>query len=62
MNSITAYHAKYMAYELTRKYSSSNVAKLTASIQDAQVDLNPHQVEAALLLLNHLYITRCNFS
>lgn len=48
MNSITAYHAKYMAYELTRKYSSSNVAKLTASIQDAQVDLNPHQVEAAL--------------
>ena len=48
MSNITAYHAKYIAYDLTRKYSSNNLAKLTASIQDAQVDLNPHQVEAAL--------------
>lgn len=46
--SFTAYHAKYFAYELTRKLPSNNLGKLTSSLQDAQVDLNPHQVEAAL--------------
>ena len=45
---LTAYHAKYFAYELTRRYSSDSLQKLAASLSDAQVDLNPHQVEAAL--------------
>ncbi|MEA5141893.1 SNF2-related protein [Arcicella rigui] len=45
---ITKYHAKYFAYELTRQLPSNDIGKLTASLQDAQVDLNPHQVEAAL--------------
>lgn len=45
---ITHYHAKYFAYELTRQLPSNDIGKLTASLQDAQVDLNPHQVEAAL--------------
>src|SRR3989337_1492651 len=45
---ITSYHAKYFAYELTRQYSSDSLQKLAASLSDAQVDLNPHQVEAAL--------------
>ena len=45
---LTAYHAKYFAFELTRKHSANDLGKLTASLQDAQVDLNPHQVEAAL--------------
>lgn len=45
---ITSYHAKYFAYELTRRYSSDSLQKLAASLSDAQVDLNPHQVEAAL--------------
>lgn len=45
---ITAYHAKYFAHELTRQLPSNDIGKLTASLQDAQVDLNPHQVEAAL--------------
>ncbi|WP_449258329.1 hypothetical protein [Chlorobium limicola] len=44
----TDYHAKYAAYELTRKYPASDIGKLTASLQDAQVDLNPHQIDAAL--------------
>ncbi|WP_339888931.1 SNF2-related protein [uncultured Flavobacterium sp.] len=44
----TAYHAKYFAYELTRQRASNDLGKLTSSLQDAQVDLNPHQVEAAL--------------
>lgn len=48
MNKLTPYHAKYFAYELTRHLPANDVGKLTASLQDAQVDLNPHQVEAAL--------------
>lgn len=44
----TDYHAKYAACELTRKYAASDIGKLTASLQDAQVDLNPHQIDAAL--------------
>src|ERR1035437_10501200 len=46
--SITSYHAKYFAYELTKRYSSNSLGKFTASLSDAQVDLNPHQVDAAL--------------
>ncbi len=45
---LTRYHAKYFAYELTRRLPSNDIGKLTSSLQDAQVDLNPHQVEAAL--------------
>lgn len=45
---ITPYHAKYFAYELTRQLPANDIGKFTASLQDAQVDLNPHQVEAAL--------------
>ena len=48
MNIISPYHAKFFAYELTRQLPANDVGKLTASLQDAQVDLNPHQVEAAL--------------
>jgi ERCC4-related helicase len=45
---LTPYHAKYFAYELTKRCSSNSIGKLAASLSDAQVDLNPHQVEAAL--------------
>ncbi|MBL8080465.1 MAG: DEAD/DEAH box helicase [Anaerolineales bacterium] len=45
---ITEHHAKYFAYELTRRHSSDSVEKLASVLADAQVDLNPHQVEAAL--------------
>ncbi len=48
MNNLTTYHTKYFAYDLTRQLPSNDVGKLTASLQNAQVDLNPHQVEAAL--------------
>jgi superfamily II DNA or RNA helicase len=45
---ITDYHAKYFANELTKRCSSDSVEKLASVLADAQVDLNPHQVEAAL--------------
>ena len=45
---LTDFHAKYFAYELTKRSSSDNVEKLAGALADAQVDLNPHQVDAAL--------------
>ncbi|MDH5639788.1 MAG: DEAD/DEAH box helicase [Nitrospira sp.] len=45
---LTPCHAKYFAYELTKRCASDSVEKLAAALSDAQVDLNPHQVEAAL--------------
>jgi len=45
---LTAYHAKLYAHELTKRSSSDNVDKLASVLSDAQVDLNPHQIEAAL--------------
>lgn len=44
----TPYHAKYIAHELTKRSSSDSMQKLASTFVDAQVDLNPHQVEAAL--------------
>ncbi len=46
--SFTHHQAKYLAYELTRRWSSDNMGKLAAAVAGAQVDLNPHQVDAAL--------------
>lgn len=45
---ITAFHAKYFAHDLTRRCASDSVEKLASVLSDAQVDLNPHQIEAAL--------------
>ncbi len=44
----TDYHAKLFAHELRRRHSVSDSEKLAGALLDAQVDLNPHQVEAAL--------------
>ncbi|MEJ0047129.1 MAG: DEAD/DEAH box helicase [Rhodospirillales bacterium] len=46
---ITDYHAKLFAHELRRRHSAADSEKLAGALLDAQVDLNPHQVEAALL-------------
>lgn len=45
---ITSYQAKFLAHELSKRNSSTNPEKLAVPLLDAQVDLNPHQVEAAL--------------
>jgi SNF2 family DNA or RNA helicase len=44
----TVYHSKYYAHELTRRFASDRLEKLSQSLFNATVDLNPHQVEAAL--------------
>lgn len=45
---ITPYHAKYFAFELTKRCASDSLEKLSSTLSNAQVDLNPHQIEAAL--------------
>lgn len=45
---LTDYHAKYFAHELTKRSPSDSVEMLAGVLADAQVDLNPHQIEAAL--------------
>lgn len=44
----TYYHSQYYAYELTKQNSSSSIGRLNQSLINATVELNPHQVEAAL--------------
>ena len=44
----TQYHSKYFAFELTKRVGSDQADKLAQSLSNATVDLNPHQVEAAL--------------
>jgi SNF2 family DNA or RNA helicase len=45
---LTDFHAKLFAHELTLRFASDSPGKFTSVLSDAQVDLNPHQVEAAL--------------
>lgn len=44
----TPHQTQYFAWQLTRRLSSEDEDKLTGAIMDAQIDLNPHQVDAAL--------------
>jgi SNF2 family DNA or RNA helicase len=48
MDGLTIYHAKYFAHELTKRSGSDGVEKFATALADAQVDLNPHQIDAAL--------------
>ena len=44
----TPHQAKYFAHALTLRRSSDDMGKFATALADAQVDLNPHQVDAAL--------------
>jgi hypothetical protein len=48
--SLTPQHAKYFAHDLTRR-ATSGMDRLSMALFDAAVDLNPHQIEAALFAL-----------
>ncbi|MBV2225643.1 MAG: DEAD/DEAH box helicase [Sphingobacterium mizutaii] len=52
---INKYQAKYYAYELSRKATSDSAEKFGATLLDAKVELNPHQVEAALFAFKSPY-------
>lgn len=53
MTTITPHHAKYYAHELTCRHAADSVDRLSQSLFDASVDLNPHQIEAALFALRN---------
>jgi SNF2 family DNA or RNA helicase len=45
---ITDYQAKYISHDLMRRRSTDSAERLAVAIAGAQVDMNPHQVDAAL--------------
>ncbi|WP_449370472.1 SNF2-related protein [Thiomonas sp.] len=45
---LTPHQSQYFAWLLTRRAAGDSVESLASTLVDAQVDLNPHQVEAAL--------------
>ncbi len=47
----TPYHCKYFAHELTRQAQYGDIDRLSMALFDACVDLNPHQIEAAMFAL-----------
>lgn len=52
---INQYQAKYFAYELSKKAIADSPEKFGATLMDAKVELNPHQVEAALFAFKSPY-------
>jgi len=45
---MTPYHAKLWAHQLTRRCPPDSPEKLAGTVAGARVDLNPHQVDAAM--------------
>jgi len=45
---VTSYHSKFIAYDLTRRLPLDSAERLAGAVVDAQVDPNPHQIDAAL--------------
>ncbi|MGE4502109.1 MAG: SNF2-related protein [Thiomicrospira sp.] len=48
MKNYSSHQSQYFAWQLTRRLAAESQDKLTGAIMDAQIDLNPHQVDAAL--------------
>jgi len=51
----TPYHAKYWAHQLQVAGPQDVVAGLSSTISNSRVDLNPHQIDAALFALRSPY-------
>lgn len=51
--SLTPHQAKYYAWELTRRRAAGEEDRISQSLFDACVDLNPHQIDAALFALQN---------
>lgn len=45
---LTPHQSQYVAWLLTRRAAGDTVESLASTLVDSQVDLNPHQVDAAL--------------
>ena len=51
VDGVTPYHAKFFAHEITRLAPGGDLDRISQSLFDACVDLQPHQIEAGLLAL-----------
>lgn len=45
---LASHQSQYIAWQLTRHAARDNLESLASTMVDSQIDLNPHQVEAAL--------------
>ena len=50
---LAPHQGKYYAWELTRRRAAGEEDRIAQSLFDASVDLNPHQIDAALFALNN---------
>lgn len=50
---LTQHQSQYYAWLLTRRAAGDTVESLAFTLVDAQLDLNPHQVEAAFFVCNN---------
>ena len=48
---LTPHQAKYIAHELTLQHSGGGIDRLSQALFNASVDLNPHQIDAAVFAL-----------
>ena len=46
--SYSAHQLSYFSHQLTRRAASNSMDRMAGALLDAQVDLNPHQIDAAL--------------
>ena len=53
MTGITSHQACYYAHDLTRLGAVGELDRLSTTLFDSKVDLNPHQVEAALFAISN---------
>jgi superfamily II DNA or RNA helicase len=51
VDGVTPYHAKFFAHEITRLAPGGDLDRISQSLFDACVDLQPHQIEAGLFAL-----------
>ncbi|WP_228768011.1 SNF2-related protein, partial [Limnohabitans sp. DM1] len=48
---LTPHQAKYIAHDLTLQHAGGGLERLSQALFNASVDLNPHQIEAAVFAL-----------
>lgn len=54
---LTPYQACYLAHDLSRKCAPDDPDRINASVFDSSIDLNPHQIDAALFALESPFAT-----
>lgn len=50
---LTSHQSQYYAWQLQRRAAGDSVESLASTLVEAQVELNPHQVETALLAMQN---------